>query len=300
MIANGKRVWIDSHIHVYADMSDGTPRYDIDNLMAVLDADDAHLIWIPSDARPDYGQLNKEPAEFVRLINEAQLELIRQVPEGRMFGSISVHPGAVAKSIEAIDVYSGEHGFPQVGEVLGYAMSFALDPPEMVEIARHAAKRGLPLECHCSTAGQPFGNQIRQTINLARQVPEAKIIAAHALGGTNSWLHITAAEVYYDMGGENLWLEIRDFNTRAYLRAALQRLGSERLIVGTDWLGRANEPYAPYGVVFHVDPEDMPYPCNVASLEGFLREAGASDEDVDRIAALNSIELFGLQDRLGL
>jgi hypothetical protein len=44
----------------------------------------------------------------------------------------------------------------------------------------------------------------------------------------------------------------------------------------------------------------MPYPCSAASLEGFLREAGCTDEDVDRIAAGNALELFGLEDRLGL
>ncbi len=300
MMLNEKRLWIDAHIHVYADMSGSAPVFDIEGVMAVMDADDAHLVWLPSLARPDYGQLNARPADYVALINEAQLDLIEQVPAGRMFGSIAVHPGAVRESLQAIDLYGGEHGFAQVGEILGYALGFELDTPEMVEIARHAARYGLPLECHCSTAGQPFGNQIRQTINLARQVPEAKIVAAHALGGGNSWLHITAAEIYRDLGGENLWLEIRDFNTPEFLAAAVERLGSDRLIVGTDWIGRSGQPLPPYGVLFSVAPEEMPYACSVASLEGFLREAGCTDEDVDRIAAGNALELFGLDGRLGL
>ncbi|MCD6359742.1 MAG: amidohydrolase family protein [Armatimonadetes bacterium] len=300
MIHNDRRLWIDAHIHVYADISGGQPRFDVDAVTSVMEADAAHLVWLLSLARPDYGELNRRPAEFVRLINEAQLELVQQLPPGRAFGSVMIHPGAVEDSLRAIEVYGGEHGFVQVGEILGYALGFELDTPEMVEIARHAARYGLPMQCHCSTTGQPFGNQIRQTISLARQVPEAKIVAAHAIGGGNSWLHITAAEVYFDMGGENLWLEIRDFNTRPYLRAAVQRLGAERLIVGTDWIYRPNQPCAPYGALFGVDFDDMPYPCSAASLEGFLREAGCTDGDVDLIAAGNSIGLFGLGDRLGL
>lgn len=300
MIVNGKRLWIDSHIHAYADMSSGEPKFDADKLMEVLDADPNHLVWIVSDPRPDYGELNKRPADFVRLINEAQLDLIRQLPEGRVFGSISVHPGAVKESLEAIEVYGVEHGFPQVGEILGYAMGFELDTPEMVQIARHAARFDLPLECHCSTTGQPEGEQFEQTVNLARQVPEAKVIAAHAIGGGNSYLHITGAEIYYDMGGENLWLEIRDFHIREYLRAAVRRLGADKLIAGTDWIGHANQPYLPYGALFHTSIDEMPYPCTSASLESFLRESGCSEPQIDLIAAGNSVELFKLADRLGL
>jgi len=301
VIVNGRRLWIDSHVHAYAEMLEGGRIvFHADALSDVMRADAADLVWILSDARPDYGQLNSRPADFVRLLNEAMLELVGLMPADRVFGSIAVHPGAVDESLEAIDVYAGEHGFPQVGEILGYALGFDLDTPEMVAIARHAARRGLPLECHCSTTGQPEGEQIRQTISLARQVPEAKVIAAHAIGGGNSWLHITAAEVYFDLGGENLWLEIRDLNTRGYLRAAVSRLGAERLIVGTDWMASGKPPYLPYGILFHVEPDQMPYPSCAASLEGFLRESGCSDQDVDRIAAANSIELFGLEGRLGL
>lgn len=299
MIMNGRRLWIDAHVHVYADLSSGRPEFDAENLFAVMDADPAHLVWILTNARPDYGQLRRCPADFVRLTNEAQLELVAQLPPGRAFGSIAVHPGAVSESMRAIEVYATEHGFVQVGEILGYALGFDLDSPEMIEIARHAAHFGLPLQCHCSTSGQPEGEQFFQAVNLARQVPEAKVIAAHAIGGTNSWMHITGAQIYYATGGANLWLEIRDFNTRSYLRAAVRRLGADRLIVGTDWIGRSKEPYLPYGVLFNTKLEEMPYPCSSSSLAGFLREAGCNEAEIDLMAAGNSVRLFGLENRLG-
>jgi len=301
VIVNGRRLWIDSHIHAYAEMLEGGKMViHGDALREVLANDSSDLVWILSDARPDYGYLNTRPADFVRLLNEAMLELLALLPANRVFGSIAVHPGAVDASLEAIEVYGGRHGWPQVGEILGYALGFDLDSPEMVTIAGHAATYGLPLQCHCSTTGQPEGEQFRQTVSLARMVPEAKVIAAHAIGGGNSWLHITAAEVYYDMGGGNLWLEIRDFNPRQYLRAAVRRLGAEHLIAGTDWIGSGKPPYLPYGALFHTDLDQMPYPCAASSLEGFLREAGCTPEQMDLIAAGNSVELFGLRERLGL
>ncbi|MGC9318983.1 MAG: amidohydrolase family protein [Armatimonadota bacterium] len=303
MIADGRRVWIDSHVHIrgWAEDGEGPPEFGIGDVMAVMDADPAHLVWVISFSFPGSRRIQADPADGVPWTNEGQLRLVQQAPEGRIFGSVAVHPGAVKQSRECLDLYGGEHGFVQVGEVLGYAMGFALDSPEMVEIARHAAELELPVQVHVSTAGQPEGRQMREAISLARQVPEAKIVAAHAIGGTNSWMHITAAEVYAMMGGENLWLEIRDFNTRQWVREAVQRLGSERLIPGTDWIARGMPPFPPYGIIFpNESPDENPYPCQVSSLEGFLRESGCDEVAIADIAARNAIELFGLDGRLRL
>jgi len=299
MIVDGKRMWIDSHIHIPGWSDAGERSAGIRDVTRVLDDDAAHLVWVISYALPEVSAIKDNPADGVPKTNEGQLRLVEEAPEGRLFGSVAVHPGAVEASLDAIDRYAGEHGFVQVGEVLGYAMGFTLDSPEMVQIARKAAEHDIPVQCHCSTAGQPQGEQMRQTINLARQVPEAKIIAAHAIGGTNSYTHITAAEIYAMMGGENLWLEIRDFNNREWVREAVERLGSDRLIAGTDWIARGAPPFPPYGILFPLeDTDEMPYPCTVASLEGFLRESGCDDDDVANIAARNSIGLFGLEGRV--
>lgn len=301
MIVDGRRMWIDSHVHVrgWSEDGQGERGFGIEDVTAVMDADPACIVWIISFSFPGIRAISTDPAAGIPWTNEGQLRLVQEAPEGRIFGSIGVHPGAPDESLAAIDLYGGEHGFVQVGEVLGYSMGFELDSPAMVRIARKAAEHGIPVQCHVSTAGQQDGEQMRQTISLARMVPEAKIIAAHAIGGRNSYTHITAAEVYAQMGGENLWLEIRDFNTREWVRAAVERLGSERLIVGTDWIARGRPPFPPYGILFpHESPEENPYPCTVASLEGFLRESGCDEDEVANIAARNSIALFGLEDRL--
>jgi len=300
MLIDGRRVWIDSHVHIRGYSSDRGPRdFPIQALTAAMDRDPDHLVWVISHSFPETRAIQEDPATGLRWCNEGQWQIVQEAPPGRIFGSLAIHPDAVKQSREEIDLFGGERGFVQVGEILGYSMGFPLDSPAMVEIARHAAELGLPLQCHVSTTGQPEGEQFREAVSLARQVPEAKIIAAHALGGGNSWLHITAAEVYFAMGGDNLWLEIRDFNTRQYLRAAVERLGAHRLIAGTDWIARDDPPFPPYGIIFpHTDVNEMPYPSCVASLVGFLRESGCTEDDIHRIASDNSIELFGLEREL--
>jgi len=301
MIVDGRRLWIDSHIHVRGWSEDGQgPRdFSVDDIMRVMDADAARLVWITSYSFPGIRAINADPAKGVPWANEGQLGLVQEAPAGRIFGSIAVHPAALNESLAAIELYAGDHGFVQVGEVLGYSMGFELDSQAMVKIARRAGEFGVPVQCHVSTAGQQDGEQMRQTISLARMAPEAQIIAAHAIGGRNSYTHITAAQVYFEMGGRNLWLEIRDFNTREWVRAAVERLGAERLIAGTDWITRGQPPFAPYGILFpHESADENPYPCMVASLEGFLRESGCSEQDISRIAAENSIALFGLEGRV--
>lgn len=303
MIVDGRRLWIDSHVHIrgWSEDGQGEREYDIDDLMCVMDADAAHLVWVISYSYPGIRAIKNDPAAGVPWANEGQLRLVQEAPPGRIFGSIAVHPYALDESLAAIDLYAGEHGFVQVGEVLGYSMGFTLDSPAMVRIAQKAAEHGIPVQCHVSTAGQQEGEQMRETISLARQAPEAKIIAAHALGGRNSYMHITAAEVYFEMGGDKLWLEIINFNTREWVRAAVQRLGSERLIAGTDWVSRGMPPFPPYGIIFpNETPDENPYPCTVASLEGFLRESGCDEDDVANIAARNSTGLFGLEGRIPL
>jgi predicted TIM-barrel fold metal-dependent hydrolase len=285
------RLWVDSHIHIRGCSEEGGPRdFGIDAVLEVMERDEARLVWITSPSLPEIERVSAAPREWLHWANEGQLCLVQEAPPGRLFGSVMVHPAWLVT----------EHGFVQVGEVLGHQMGFQMDCPEMVEIARRAAELKVPLQLHCSTDAIPTGVHIRETINLARAVPEAKVIAAHAIGGRNSYQHIVAAELHATFGGRNLWLEIRDFHHREYLRAAVARLGSHRLIAGTDWIARGAPPFASYGSLFGApEAEPAPYPCCVASLVGFLREAGCSEDDVDRVAAGNAVGLFGLRGALG-
>jgi len=240
---------------------------------------------------------------------------------------VQIDPRAVKQSHEDMDLYVGERGFVQVGEVEGLPHGFSLDCPEMVELARHAAKLGAPVQLHCSTADSPTGEHMRQALHLAAAVPDANFIIAHAIGGRNSYQYILATENYLARGLDNIYLEIVQFHVRAYLRSAYEHLGPDRLLVGTDWATYHNPPYLPYGAhptlvshpdfwrdagvkgfsqwgpefwfssMFVLDLRENPYPCRVESFVGFLREAGVSEEDIDKIGSGNAIRLFRLREK---
>ena len=296
-MSESKRLWLDTHNHIRVHAPDGGP-CDItaDDLLHVLDSSDADLRLICGVSSQEMSRLREEP-EAVLWANEALAELISP-GRARLPGSCMVHPRALKESHEALDRFIGERGFVQVGEVHGVQFGFEMDCPEMIDLVRHAAELGAPVQMHCSTNNVVTGEHMREIVNVARAVPEASIIVAHAIGGVNSYQYILAGEVYFGDGGENLYFEIRDFNTREYLRAAYERLGPDRLIAGTDWSTGVGPPFLPYGIIFGLKSVDEnPYPCTVGSLVGFLRESGVIEEDIDKIASGNIIRVHRLEDR---
>jgi len=291
------RLWIDAHIHIRAHEPDGGPcDFSLRDILDVLDKSDADLVWLISLAGPEVTRVKKDPTA-VGWANEGLSNFIKPAA-GRLFGSVLVHPGAVKESCECIDRFIGDENFVQVGEVLGAGIGFEMDSAQMIEIVRHAAEYGAPVQMHCSTNAVRTGEHIAQTINVARAVPEATVVAAHAIGGVNSYQYIEEGEKFYKEGGDNLYFEIRDFNRREYLRAAYESLGPDRLIVGTDWIARGSPPFPPYGILFPLERiNDNPYPCTVESLVGFLRESGVTEDDIDKIGSRNIIRLFHLREK---
>jgi len=318
MQANEKRLWIDGHTHLDFHREDGSLYgYTLDDVLKVLDDSGDDLRMLCGIGANEIRRIGADP-EAIHAANEAIHQFIRP-SGGRLLGNCFVRPDALAQAHADLDLYIGERGFVQVGEVVGQVegglvdgIYGRMDGPGMIEIARHAAQLGAPLQFHCS-----------------RQVPEAKVILAHAIGGRNTYQHILAAETYLADGGDNIYLEIIDFHIREYVRAAYERLGADRLLVGTDWMNRGEPPFPRYGGMlgmlyperndwshlhgsgwsrwgdklwlashYVVALNESPYPSGVATLFSFLREAGVSEQDATKIASGNAIRLFGLQGRL--
>lgn len=335
MNGNEKRLWIDAHTHVDLRRPDGTLcDFKVEDILETLDASGEDLRLICSIGANGI-RLAKADPEALHQANEELYQFLRPA-EGRLFGSCFVRPDALAQAHADLDLYVGKRGFVQVAEVVGeYGNDLVngiygrMDTPEMVEITRHAAELGAPLQYHCSTNLVPNGEHVRQTLNVARQVPEAKIVIAHAIGGRNSYLHVIAAETYLAGGGDNVYLEVYDVHVREFVRDAYQHVGADRLIVGTDWATRPEPPFAQYGIVrqmmfkdrndwshlrgfglsrwdnhiwldqqYVLALDENPYPCNIGSLFGFLSEAGLSDEDAAMLASGTAIKLFNLEGRL--
>ena len=67
-----------------------------------------------------------------------------------------------------------------------------------------------------------------------------------------------------------------------------------RLLSGTDWTTRIGPPFASYGTMFDVAEGDNPFPPAVASFVEFLKQAGAADQVIERLAWRNAAELLRL------
>ena len=286
--------WIDAHIHVSDHGSDGTYRgLNVEDLLRVLDGSGADLRLVLSSDLPEVNRM-KQDAAAVRPANRMIHELVCQAP-GRLFGSCTINPHFMSESLASMEECFGQWGFVQFGEMLQYIFDYQMDTPAVHELCRHAGTFGVPVQVHVSTGTDKGRRHMPDLLGAADALPDVTFIAAHCLGGPMSDYYID--ELRRQRGNDlgNLWVEIRDFNNVDAIRRALDELGAERLIAGTDWTTRVGPPFLPYGMIFDVDRvEDNPFPPSVPSLVRFLREAGASDADVERIAWRNAAALFGL------
>ena len=286
--------WIDSHIHVSDHASDGTYRgLHVEDLLRVLDASGADLRMAVSCDLPEIERMKQDPAA-VDAGNRMVHELVRQAPD-RLFGSCTINPHFLRESLASMDTCFGEWGFVQLGEVLQYIFDFDVDSPPMRDLARKAGEFGVPVQVHVSTNTDKGRQHMPDLLRAADALPDVQFIVAHCLGGVMSDYYIDTLldRRARDLG--NLWIEIRDFNNVDALKRALDDLGPDRLVAGTDWTTRIGPPFLPYGMIFGIDDaKDNPFPASVASLIGFLRAAGATDTDIERIAWRNIAALYSL------
>ncbi len=301
-----KRRWIDAHVHVSAYGPDGERRERfLDDLVAMLDACDADLRLVLSVDGRETRRIIEDSAGALEG-NRFIYELTRGA-SGRLYGSCTVNPHFLDESLRAMDACFGEWGFVQLGEMLQYMMDYKMDSPEVETIVRRAVEFDAPVQVHVSTSNRgehpsSFGMaQLEDLFAAVQRVPEAKYILAHAVGMPDDDPPVVAA--YLDavekrFGGwpDNFWMEIRDFDSPG-VRCALERVPAEKLLAGTDWTSRVGPPFLPYGVVFGVKAaEENPYPPCVESMVGFLKQAGADADTIERIGWRNAAELYGLSD----
>ncbi|MGD8239833.1 MAG: amidohydrolase family protein [Armatimonadota bacterium] len=296
--------WIDTHIHVSDRTGDGSHReHLVEDLMAVLDRCDADLRFIIS---PD-AQWNRivtedddgvpRAAEFIRGLTE-------RAPYG-LYGSCLVNPHFLDASLRTMEACFENWGFVQLGELLQYMMDYDVDTDEVEALVRRAVEYDVPVQVHISTSNTRTGassfgtDQLRDLFGLVERVPEAKYILAHAVGMpdddppvVDEYLDMIDAQ--YGDWPENFWAEIRDFSSPG-VRSVLDRVPHNRLIAGTDWTTRVGPPFPAYGTLFtsRAD-EENPFPPCVGSFMDFLRQFGATEDDIEAIGHRNAGELLGI------
>lgn len=297
--------WIDTHCHVSAWGQDGRHRPGLlSDLLAVLDRAEANLRMVISlDAGVELTRMMEEPdgvLEGNRLIHQ----LTHRAPH-RLYGSCTVNPHFLDASLRAMDICFDLWGFVQLGEMLQYIMRYEMNSDAVERLVRHAMGFGVPIQVHVSTSNacQDLScngiMHLTDLMGLIDRVPEANYILAHAIGTQAG--DPPVIERYLDLINEhfgrlpeNLWLEIRDFNSPG-VPAALKRVPVTRLIAGTDWVSRVGPPFLPYGVIFATTSvEANPYPPSISSMVGFLEQAGLAREDIEAIAHRNAAALLGV------
>lgn len=298
--------WIDTHIHVSDISPDGESRERfLEDLLDVLDRCDADLCLLVSCDFPYLNGIAQDSAQMLPA-NRMIHDLVRRAP-GRLYGSCTINPNFPEESLRVMDICFGEWGFVQLGEMLQYSMNYLMDSDATGETVRRAAHYDVPVQVHLGTywhkdhPGSTDGmDHMRDLLRAVERVPEAKYILAHAIGVGPTPAFIPWADMFldtlsgvFDTYPENFWIEIRDFQSPALARV-LRDVPISRILAGTDWTTRIGPPFPAYGTMFGLEEAENPFPPNVRSFARFLRKAGASDEDVERIGFGNARALYGI------
>ncbi len=306
MLQPAEVTWIDTHIHISDIGPDGNRRPRLaEELKAVLDRSDADLRFVVSCDFPYLTAMAAEPDQIMAA-NRMIHEVVREAPD-RLYGSCTVNPAFLRESLVAMKVCFEEWGFVQVGEMLPYLMKYDFDSAGVDEVVRAAAGYGVPVQMHLGTywlrGGNASGDGIRHIEGLmavAERVPEADYVLAHAIGCDPDPKFIPWANMYLDVlkgtferFPTNFWVEIRDFDSPALSRT-LSEVPTDRLLAGTDWTTRIGPPFQSYGTTFGTREEENRFPPGVSAMIGFLEEAGATEEDIAKIAFGNAQALYGL------
>lgn len=204
----------DAHMHVENFPSLGWTMSTADCIRRMDDADiQSAIIMTITDA----------PA-----LNPTALELIAaacdEFPD-RLHGFARLHPGYGAQAIELLRTAVNDLGF--VGLKL-HPVSTLSHPagPDTVALVREAAELGVPVLFHCGDEPMTTPYQIAP---LAQKVPAAQIILGHMGGYYHVDDAIAAAERY-----PNLYLETSAMPFPHKVREAVQRIGAERVLFGSD------------------------------------------------------------------
>ena len=304
------RPWIDTHIHVSDIGPDGAKRENmLDDLLELLDRCDADLRLVISCDGVYNSMVRNEPDGMLKA-NSMIRDLVRQAPD-RLHGSCIVNPNFLDESLRVMDLCFGEWGFVQLGEMLQYMMDFRMDSDPTERLVRKAVDYDVPVQVHLGTYCWPVRGyksfdsadgiqHMADLLGIVRRVPEAKYILAHAIGCGPTKEYIPWADMFLDViqGSfetypDNFWIEIRDFHCPALPRA-IRDVPASHLLSGTDWTTRKGPPFQTYGTMFDVPESENPFPPGVNSFVGFLRDAGASETDIERIGSGNARELYRL------
>lgn len=222
------------------------------------------------------GALVMAPRGDIRLTREQNdfvLELSRKT-KGRFYAVCSVHPSDGQNALDEIDRVAMQGA--KCLKLHPNTQNFDVADPDVEKVVRKAAEKGLPL---LFDAYSPFdANQPGKFIMLAMNVPDARIILAHAHGAHFLDLIVYDILARYPWWKRNVWVDISAIGPllsgspfAEQFRWVMRKVGVDRLLFGSDY------------------PMDKPR----EAVEAIVK-LGFEPQELHRIFFQNASELLGL------
>jgi len=208
-----------------------------------------------------------------RKMNDRVLKLGKET-KGRFYPVCSVHPADGAAALKEID--RAARAGARCLKLHPNTQQFDVADPAVEAVVRRAAERNLPV---LFDAYSPFdADQPGKFVLLAMNVPEARLILAHAHGPRFADLLVYEILGRYPWWHRNVWIDLSATTTLLaggpfadQFRWVVQKVGVDRLLFGSDY------------------PLDDPRPAVEAVVQ-----LGFSAKNLERIFYGNAAELFGL------
>jgi predicted TIM-barrel fold metal-dependent hydrolase len=143
---------------------------------------------------------------------------------------VQIHPDFVELSCKEL-AWHKEKGGVLLGEVVYYMMGFQYTHPGLPEIFSYARDLDMVVNLHPS-------KNMENNRHIIRQVPGMKVVLAH-LDGYGLYEDFIAEM----KGNENVYADLSAYGASrpGMLRDAVSRVGSERILYGTDFPGSNTE-----------------------------------------------------------
>ncbi len=196
--------------------------------------------------------------DIIKHLNSHAYEIESQYPDFYTAG-IHVHPDFVDLSCELMKAHR-ERGGLLVGELVYYMMGYQYDHKGLYEIFSYADNLGLVVSLH------PSSKRYADMEKLLTSFPKLKIVIAH-LDGYGLFDNIIGLMKKYP----NMYTDISAYGASrdGMLADAVDKIGSERILFGTDFPGYQIQPF----------------------IDAVLK-SGLSDTAIDNIMYNNAIKLL--------
>ena len=194
--------------------------------------------------------------------NALVAELARRYPR-RISGLCQVNPHFVDVSLAEMDRHIRCGPLIGIGELCQFELGYETDDPRMFPLIEKAIELDVPVLMHSSS--EPHSRGVDR---LAARFPEARFILAH-MGGRMNWPKGLAVARRHD----NVWVDTSGYvmTCPGAMERALDELGSGKILFGVDF------PLV-----------------SAAPLITVLDQLGLGDDDYERIAFRNTVEVFKL------